>query len=116
MSTMLRAVAEYSDRRTLLRRASQATAVASAALLGVRVTEASAYGAEHGCGLCKPPSGDCYGRRCSWCWWGNCHVNPGGGSAHRTHCCEAYYDSGDNCNSPGCYGVNCSFFGTNIGC
>lgn len=115
-TTLLRAAADYSNRRAFLRRSSQTAALASAAVLGIHVSEASAY-FTHGCGLCQEPTGgDCAGRRCSWCWWGSCHQNPGGSSWHRTHCCEAYYHASDNCNSPGCVGVDCSFFGTNIAC
>ncbi len=126
--TLARTLGEISDRKTVLKRVGALGFGSALFLLGVRpqkahaqsesdldllVTEVTELGGRcftHGCNLCSgcasecPPGLDCY-----WCWWGNCHVNPGGGRAHQTLCCEGYATRESNCPTGACPST-CSYY------
>ena len=110
------AVGHYSDRKTLIKRASATALAATMYLVGSRATPAEAGCFQHGCNLCDPCTSSCPSISCAWCWWGTCHQNPGGSSWHRTLCCEGYR-AGGSCYTANCgTGWACSYYGGTGGC
>jgi hypothetical protein len=105
----------FTNRRRFLRRGGAAAVGAAAVLTSTNVATSSAHpSSTHGCDLCRSPSSCSY--VCSWCWWGRCHTNVGGGSHHQTLCCEGYatyFPCSGGCRNSG---LVCSFYGGNRGC
>lgn len=103
------------DRKGLLRKAGAAGLASALFVMGRRPAPAEAIRFQHGCGLCDTSLASCPTLACTWCWYGDCHTNPGGSSRHRTHCCEGYR-SGSHCAGDCFDHWACSFFGGNIPC
>lgn len=104
-----------SSRGRFLAKAGAATLAAVSLRVGAEADTAHAWGGEHGCNLCNDPYAHCNVQTvCWWCWWGNCHINPGGTVRHRTQCCEGY-KAGQGC-AGGCP-APCSGYGAEqMGC
>ena len=99
------AVGEYTNRKTLLRRAGAAAFGSALVALGIGASPAYAVA---GCSLCASPGG-CGTLYCAWCWWGTC------ASGTRRLCCEGYR-AGSNC-AGGCSSHwACSYVGATKSC
>lgn len=105
-----------SSRGQFIGRAGAATlALLTGNALGRTDTASAAF--QHGCSLCDDTASPCPANVvCVWCWWGDCHVNPGGTVPHRTQCCEGY-KQGSSCATEAC-GDHwaCSIYGDNGPC
>src|SRR5687768_5052658 len=113
--TLVSALGQVSDRKTLLRKVGAAGFGSLLFVMGMETEQADAQCFQHGCNLCNPCTPPCPALTCSWCWWGSCHRNPDGSNRHQTLCCEGFVAgqrcAGDTCN------VACSYFGgTAYGC